>query len=50
MNQLEKQYNSLFVKFEKFNEDNNNEESHILQDKIYRKFIKDINNGKFQIV
>jgi len=31
-------FNTLFAKLEKINDDNEN--SHILQDKIYRKFIK----------
>ncbi len=39
MDQLLKKYNLLFIKLEKFNKDNDNESSHILQDKIYRKFI-----------
>jgi len=46
-------YNKLFKKLHKLNTnahgDNSgdNEISHILQDKIYRKFIKDIINNKF---
>ena len=47
MDQLEKKYNSLFMKLEKLNQDGDNEYSHILQDKIYRTFIKDIYNNKF---
>jgi hypothetical protein len=43
----EKQYETLFNKLNKLNQDNDNEASHILQDKIYRKFIKDIINDKF---
>ena len=43
-----KKYNLLFIKLEKLNKDNDNESSHILQDKIYRKFIKDICNNKFK--
>lgn len=46
MDQLEQKYNSLFMKLEKLNQIDN-ESSHILQDKIYRKFIKDICNNKF---
>ena len=46
MIQLDKKYNSLFIKLEKLNGDN--EVSHILQDKIYRTFIKDICNNKFK--
>jgi hypothetical protein len=38
-------FNTLFAKLEKINDDNEN--SHILQDKIYRKFIKDITTNKF---
>lgn len=48
MDQLIKKYNLLFIKLEKLNQDNDNESSHILQDKIYRKFIKDICNNKFK--
>jgi hypothetical protein len=48
MDQLLKKYNLLFIKLEKLNKDNDNESSHILQDKIYRKFIKDICNNKFK--
>jgi hypothetical protein len=43
----EKQYETLFNKLNKLNQDNDNEASHILQNKIYRKFIKDIINDKF---
>jgi len=35
-------YDRLFNKLEKFNKEDNNEVAHILQDKIYRKFIRDI--------
>ena len=45
MNQLEQKYCSLFAKLEKINKDN--ETAHVLQDKIYRKFIKDICNNEF---
>jgi len=48
MDQLEKKYYTLFMKLEKLNQDNDNENAHILQDKIYRKFIKDICNNKFK--
>jgi hypothetical protein len=48
MDQLLEKYNLLFIKLEKLNKDNDNESSHILQDKIYRKFIKDICNNKFK--
>lgn len=46
MNKLDKKYNLLFIKFEQIN--NDNEKSHILQDKIYRTFIKDISTNKFK--
>ena len=43
MDKIYKKYNSLFIKFKKENnEDDNNEGAHILQDKIYRSFIKDV--------
>ena len=48
MNKLENKYNKLFVKLEKIK--NYNEDSHILQDKIYRKFIKDISTNKFSTI
>jgi hypothetical protein len=48
MDKLLEKYNILFIKLEKLNKDNDNESSHILQDKIYRKFIKDICNNKFK--
>jgi hypothetical protein len=44
MEQLDKKYISLFKKLEKLDD---NENSHILQDKIYRKFIKDICKNEF---
>ena len=47
MNCLEKKYNLLFTKFEKLQDEGDNELSHILQDKIYRTFIKDICNNNF---
>jgi hypothetical protein len=47
MDKLEKSYKLLFDKLEKLHQENDNEVSHILQDKIYRKFIKDISNDKF---
>lgn len=45
MDKLEKTYTSLLSKLEKVREDN--ESSHILQDRLYRKFVKDIVNGNF---
>jgi hypothetical protein len=46
MNELEQKYEKLFKKLDSLNEKDDNESSHILQDKIYRKFIKDICNNK----
>jgi len=46
MDKLENNYYSLFMKLEKLNISDNIEDAHILQDKIYRKFIKDICNNK----
>lgn len=48
MNELEKKYNAKIKKMEKVN--NDNEHSHILQDQIYRKFIKDICANKFDTI
>lgn len=48
MNKLENDYDSLFENIEKLNQKNDNERAHILQDRIYRKFIKDICNNKFK--
>jgi hypothetical protein len=42
------EYNKLFNKLEKLNKEENNELAHILQDKIYRKFIRDIVNKKIK--
>ena len=42
------EYNKLFNKLEKLNKEDNNEFAHILQDKIYRKFIRDIVNKKIK--
>jgi hypothetical protein len=47
MNDLEEKYNLLFIKLEKLNNKDDITESHILEDKIYSKFIKDICNKKF---
>ena len=44
MQKFDKEYNLLFIKLDKVRDDN--EKSHIIQDKIYRKFIKDICNDK----
>jgi hypothetical protein len=45
---MDKKYNNYFAKLEKLH--NDNEFSHILQDKIYRQFIRDIVNNKFKNV
>lgn len=49
MKTLEDKYNVLFLQLNELNKssDFDNESSHILQDKIYRKFIKDICSDKF---
>ena len=44
MQKFDKEYNLLFIKLDKVKDDN--EIAHIIQDKIYRKFIKDICNNK----
>jgi hypothetical protein len=41
-------YHRLFDKLHQINKQGDNEASHILQDKIYRKFIKDIVSGKIR--
>jgi len=46
MDKLENKYYSLFMKLDKLNNTEDIESSHILQDKLYRKFIKDICNDK----
>lgn len=43
---LKKQYQNLFDKLHILNGNGDIEGAHILQDKIYRKFIRDIVNGK----
>ena len=48
MKKLNKSYCTLFLKLEKFDHPWNNESGHILQDKLYRKFIRDIRNNKFK--
>lgn len=45
MDNIAIKYNKLFIKLKKLRENGDNEVSHILQDKIYRKFIKDICNN-----
>jgi hypothetical protein len=50
MNNLEKSYTLLFTELEKIDIEDDNEKSHILQDKIYRKFIRDICKNKFTTI
>jgi len=45
---LKKQYNRLFENLKNFDESNDNETAHIIQDNIYKKFIKDIVSDKFK--
>lgn len=47
MDLLNNKYNNLFAKLEKMRQENDNETTHIFQDKIYKKFITDVANGKF---
>ena len=49
MSNIEKKYNKLFIKLTKYRENNAEEDSHILQDKIYRLFIKDICNNNMTL-
>lgn len=46
---VKKQYQTLFNKLSILNKDDDKEEAHIFQDKIYRKFIRDIVNNKIKI-
>jgi hypothetical protein len=48
MDKIENKYNKLFIKLNKLT--NDPEQYHILQDSIYRKFIIDISNNKFNNV
>ena len=43
---IQKSYERKIKKFEKYEKQGCNETSHIIQDEIYRKFIKDIQNKK----
>ena len=45
---LKKQYQKLFNKLSLLNKDDDTEEAHMFQDKIYRKFIRDIVNNKIK--
>jgi len=42
------EYDKIFKKLKTLNDDN--EASHIFQDKIYRKFIRDINSDRFNSI
>jgi hypothetical protein len=46
MDKIVNQYNKLFDEFSKTRDDN--ETNHVVQDKIYRKFINDIQNNKLK--
>ena len=48
MDKIENKYNKLFIKLNKIIDDK--ESYHILQDSIYKKFIIDISNNKFNNV
>ena len=45
-----KRYNTLISQLEKAEKLEDNEEGHYIQDKIYKKFIKDINNNRLTSV
>ena len=47
-NSIQYQYNKLFNKLNILHKDSDKEKVHMLQDKIYRKFIRDIVNGKIK--
>ena len=47
MDKIENKYNKLFIKLNKIKD---TEQYHIFQDSIYRKFIIDISNNKFNNV
>lgn len=48
LNIIKKQYQKLFNKLSILNEHNDTEYAHMLQDRIYRKFIRDIVNNKIK--
>lgn len=50
MNKIENKYNKLFIKLNKIKDEQDTEQYHIFQDSIYRKFIIDISNNKFNNV
>ena len=43
---LWREYNELFKEYQQFN--NDTEYAHIIQDKIYKKFVNDIVDGRFE--
>ena len=47
-NKLQDKYNKLFDKLKKEDELHDNESAHIIQDNIYRQFIRDICNSKLE--
>ncbi len=50
MDKIENKYNKLFIKLNKIKDEKDTEQYHIFQDSIYRKFIIDISNNKFNNV
>ena len=48
MSQIITSYTKLFNKLEQLNKEKDNEAAHILQDKLYRTFIRDIVNKKIK--
>jgi len=43
---LEKSYSTLFDKLKNADDSGDNETAHMIQDKLYRKFVRDIINNK----
>jgi hypothetical protein len=50
MDKIENKYNKLFIKLNKIKDKEDREQYHIFQDSIYKKFIIDISNNKFNNV
>jgi len=46
MEKIVSKYRKMFIKLKE--ENSNNESAHVIQDEIYRKFIKEIASGKFE--
>jgi len=46
INNMGMEYREKFKELDEYEEKNCNETSHIIQDEIYRKFIRDISSGK----